>query len=47
METNIGATYQVSASLIDLLDADQLQDIKRLTIPVTCKVQLTDELRHP
>lgn len=46
-DINIGATYQVSASLIDLLDADQLQDIKRLTIPVTCKVQLTDELRHP
>jgi hypothetical protein len=44
---DIMATYQVSASLIDLFDASMLQDVKRLTIPVLCKAHLTGELQQP
>lgn len=44
---DILATYQVSASLLDLFDANMLQDVKRLTIPVLCKVHLTGELQQP
>lgn len=44
---DIMATYQVSASLIDLLDQSMLQDVKRLTVPVLCKAHLTGELQRP
>ncbi len=44
---DIMATHQVSASLIDLLDASMLQDVKRLTVPVLCKAHLTGELQQP
>lgn len=43
---DIMATYQVSASLIDLLDASMLQDVKDSPFCL-CKAHLTGELQQP
>lgn len=44
---DINATYQVNASLADLMDADLLQTTKRTNVLVDCMLNLTGTLLHP
>ncbi|MGC9150941.1 MAG: translocation/assembly module TamB domain-containing protein [Microbacter sp.] len=44
---DINATYQVNASLADLMDADLLQTTKRTNVLVDCMLNLTGNLLHP
>jgi hypothetical protein len=44
---DINATYQVNASLADLMDADLLQTTQRTNVLVDCMLNLTGNLLHP
>jgi hypothetical protein len=46
-QIEINATYQVTASLADLMDADLLKTTNRTTVPVNCLLNLTGNLMHP
>jgi hypothetical protein len=44
---NIRGIYSLSASLRDLLDESQANNITRTNVPVNCVMQLTDNLMNP
>ncbi|MBB3188574.1 translocation/assembly module TamB domain-containing protein [Microbacter margulisiae] len=44
---DINATYQVNASLADLMDADLLKTTNRTSVLVNCLLNLTGNLLHP
>jgi hypothetical protein len=46
-QIDINATYEVTASLADLMDADLLKTTNRTSVPVDCLLNLTGNLMHP